>query len=85
MPSHTGCAILLPVTDGQWVTTAEAARQIGVGKSTLQRWAKQGLVTPAWRTPAGMARWDIEDLRRQLKMPGAPLGSPAEGEHGERS
>lgn len=69
------------MTDGQWVTTAEAARQIGVGKSTLQRWAKQGLVTPAWRTPAGMARWDIEDLRRQLKMP----GSPAEGEPGSGS
>lgn len=26
---------------------------------------------PVWRTPGGHARWDIDDLRRQLKMPTA--------------
>jgi excisionase family DNA binding protein len=63
------------VTDVQYVTTAEAARRIGVGVSTLQRWAAQGLVTPAWRTPGGQARWDVDDLRAQLRMPGSPLRS----------
>ena len=60
------------MTDAQYVTTAEAARRIGVGVSTLQRWAAHGLVTPAWRTPGGQARWDVDDLRAQLRMPGSP-------------
>lgn len=52
-----------------YVTSREAAESLGVGLSTLQRWASQGVVTPAWRTPGGQARWDVADLRRQLKMP----------------
>jgi excisionase family DNA binding protein len=52
-----------------YVTSREAAKRLGVGLSTLQRWAAQGVVTPAWRTPGGQARWDVDDLRRQLKMP----------------
>jgi excisionase family DNA binding protein len=70
------------VTDVQYVTTAEAARRIGVGVSTLQRWAAQGLVTPAWRTPGGQARWDVDDLRSQLRMPGSPLRENTEDEPG---
>jgi 8-oxo-dGTP pyrophosphatase MutT (NUDIX family) len=46
--------------------TAEAADAIGVGISTLQAWAASGRVTPAWRTPGGQARWDLDDLKRQL-------------------
>ena len=34
---------------------------------TLQRWAKEGVVSPAIRLPGGRYRWDIEDLRRQLQ------------------
>ena len=54
-----------------YLTTKQAAEQIGVGVSTLQSWAAKGLVTPAWRTPGGMARWDLADLKRQLGMPSA--------------
>jgi excisionase family DNA binding protein len=71
------------VTDVQYVTTAEAARRIGVGVSTLQRWAAQGVVTPAWRTPGGQARWDVEDLKAQLRMPGSPLREETGDESGE--
>lgn len=54
----------------RYATTGQAARDIGVGMSTLQRWAHDGLVTPALRTPGprGQYRWDIDDLRRQLRM-----------------
>jgi len=52
-----------------YLTTKQAAEKIGVGVSTLQSWAAKGLVTPAWRTPGGQARWDLADLRRQLGMP----------------
>lgn len=51
------------------VTSRKAAAAIGVGLSTLQGWAHRGLITPAWRTPGGQARWDVDDLRRQLGMP----------------
>jgi excisionase family DNA binding protein len=71
------------VTDVQYVTTAEAARRIGVGVSTLQRWAAQGVVTPAWRTPGGQARWDVDDLKAQLRMPGSPLREDAGDEAAE--
>ena len=60
------------MADAPYVTTRVAAEAIGVGVSTLQRWAAQGLVTPAWRTPGGQARWDVDDLRAQLRMPGSP-------------
>lgn len=52
-------------------TTREAADELGIGISTLQAWAAKGIVEPAWRTPGGHARWDIDDLRRQLDMPTA--------------
>jgi excisionase family DNA binding protein len=49
------------------VTTAEAAKQLGVATRTLQRWAADGLVTPDLVTPGGHQRWDVERLREQLR------------------
>ncbi|MGH8576150.1 MAG: MerR family transcriptional regulator [Gammaproteobacteria bacterium] len=40
---------------------------MGVGRSTLHRWWRTGLVTPAMVTAGGHARWDVEDLRAQLR------------------
>lgn len=54
------------------MTSRQAATRLGVGISTLQAWAAKGLVKPAWRTPGGQARWDIDDLERQLDMPPLP-------------
>lgn len=48
------------------MTTGEAAKAVGVDRTTLSRWAEEGKVTPAWTTPGGHARWDVEDLKRQL-------------------
>jgi excisionase family DNA binding protein len=59
-----------------YVTTGEAAKALGVGLTTLQRWAHAGLVTPAFRTPGGHFRWDIDDLRSQLRA--RPPGDLAE-------
>lgn len=50
------------------VTTAEAASQIGVDRATLVRWARKGYVEPAYVTPGGQYRWDMDDLRRQLRL-----------------
>jgi DNA-binding transcriptional MerR regulator len=49
------------------VPTGVAAKAIGVDRGTLVRWQRAGLVTPALVTPGGHARWDIEDLKRQLR------------------
>lgn len=49
------------------VSTAEAARAIGVSTSTLTRWAHAGHVKPAQRTVGGHMRWDLDDLREQIR------------------
>jgi 8-oxo-dGTP diphosphatase len=61
-------------TNPKLVTTSRAARELDVHPSTLWRWQREGLVRPAWTTPGGQARWDMEELRQQL-------GIHARGEH----
>lgn len=48
------------------VTTSKAAEELGVHPATLWRWQKAGTVTPAYVTPGGQARWDLDQLRDQL-------------------
>jgi 8-oxo-dGTP diphosphatase len=63
----------------RYVTTGTAAEGVGVASTTLQRWAHAGLVTPALRTPGGHFRWDLDDLRRQLRInrTGEPVTEPS--------
>ena len=56
----------MPESD-ELLPTTQAARAVGVAKRTLQQWVKDGLVTPTVRTAGGHARWDPDDLRRQLE------------------
>jgi predicted site-specific integrase-resolvase len=55
------------VTSENLVPTEVAAKAIGVSRRSLVRWWKAGTVTPALVTPGGHARWDVEDLKRQLR------------------
>jgi DNA-binding transcriptional MerR regulator len=48
------------------LSTGEAAREIGVARRTLAAWAAEGTVRAALYTVGGHARWDLDDLRRQL-------------------
>ncbi len=48
------------------LTTAQAARWLGVSASTLARYADKGIVTPTLILPSGHRRWDLDELRRQL-------------------
>jgi len=57
----------MPAQDQAPVPTGDAAKAIGVAHSTLARWWKEGRVTPALVTPGGHARWDVADLREQLR------------------
>lgn len=49
-----------------YVPTSAAARAVGFSRNTLLRWAREGKVTPAMRSPGGHVRWDVADLERQL-------------------
>jgi excisionase family DNA binding protein len=48
------------------LTTGEAARALSIDRSTLARWEREGKVTPAFKTAGGHARWDLDDLKRQI-------------------
>lgn len=52
----------------QLMKTSEAAALLGVNPATLWRWQKAGAVTPAFLTPGGQARWDLDQLREQLQI-----------------
>jgi 8-oxo-dGTP pyrophosphatase MutT (NUDIX family) len=54
------------MTDKRLVGSVAAGKAIGVNPVTLQRWARDEIVKPAWITPGGHYRWDLDDLRRQL-------------------
>lgn len=54
--------------------SSEAARALGVSRETLWRWQQAGAVRPLYTTPGGQARWDLQQLRRQLHYnEGAPV------------
>jgi DNA-binding transcriptional MerR regulator len=49
------------------LTTAQAARQLGISTRTLVRYAEKGYVKPEMVLPSGHRRWILEDVRRQLR------------------
>jgi predicted site-specific integrase-resolvase len=51
----------------QMLTTKEAADAIGISPRTLQRYVKDKKVRPSLRLPSGQMRWDVEDLKHQLR------------------
>lgn len=50
------------------LTTGMAARELGIGASTLAHWWQDGKVKPAFITAGGHARWDLDDLRKQIEQ-----------------
>lgn len=56
-----------PKTPGPtYVKTAEAARALGIHRTTLARWVRRYRLEPAAETLGGNYQWDLEALRRQL-------------------
>jgi excisionase family DNA binding protein len=49
------------------LSTGELARELGVSRAAVLKWANDGLITPAFTTPGGHLRWDLEDVRRQVR------------------
>lgn len=59
--------MLVMAEDTPLVRTAEAARVLGVSSETLRRWSRAGKVRAAQRTLGGQDRWDLDDLREQIR------------------
>lgn len=53
--------------DPELVSTDRAARAVGVSRSTLWRWIALGYVTPTSRTAGRHLRWDVNELREQIR------------------
>ena len=54
------------------LSTSEAARWLGISKSTLIRAVNRGDIQPAFRTPGRHLRFTVDDLlsiRRRLQGP----------------
>jgi excisionase family DNA binding protein len=49
------------------LTTAQAARMLGVSRRTLARYAERGQLVPTLVLPSGHYRWDLDDIRQQLR------------------
>jgi predicted site-specific integrase-resolvase len=49
------------------LTTKEAAEAIGISPRTLQRYVTEKKVRPTLRLPSGQMRWDLDDLKNQLR------------------
>lgn len=55
------------VADDRLLSTGEAARALGLSSRSLARWAKEGQVTPALTTPGGQYRFNLDDLRAEIR------------------
>lgn len=49
------------------VSSSELARELGVSLRSVQRWIKDGKITPEFTTPGGHHRFDPDKVREQLQ------------------
>jgi excisionase family DNA binding protein len=49
------------------LSSGQAADELGIDRSTLWRAVKAGDITPTEITPGGHLRFDLDDLRRQIR------------------
>lgn len=50
----------------KYLTSGQLAKEIGLSQSTITAYATAGKLTPAFVTPGGQYRWDLDDTQRQL-------------------
>jgi predicted site-specific integrase-resolvase len=59
---------------GELLTTAQAAKFLGINRTTLGRYARDGILKPTVVLPSGHLRWNLDDLRRQMRNVRQPGG-----------
>ncbi|MGW1681654.1 helix-turn-helix domain-containing protein [Saccharopolyspora sp. NPDC002376] len=52
------------------ITSSEVARELGVARQTVNRWVREGVITPTIVTAGRQGRFDIEEVKRQLREHG---------------
>lgn len=55
------------VSGDRLLTSAQAARELGISARTIQHYTALGKLTPDEITPGGRARWRLESLREQFR------------------
>jgi|GraSoiStandDraft_23_1057293.scaffolds.fasta_scaffold3190240_1 DNA-binding transcriptional MerR regulator len=50
------------------ISTGEVARAVGLSRQTIQRYQREGLLTPVFVTTGGHARWKLDDVIEQLRQ-----------------
>lgn len=50
------------------LSTGELADELGISRRSIAHYAQTGQLEPVLRTPGGQYKWDLEDVKRQLKM-----------------
>jgi excisionase family DNA binding protein len=49
------------------LTTSEAAAAVNVHRKTLSKYVADGKIKPTLRLPSGHMRWELDDLKAQLR------------------
>ncbi len=49
------------------LTTTEAAQRLGIARSTLAKYAREGKVRPVLTLPSGQHRWRLPELIDQIR------------------
>ncbi|NHD17890.1 MULTISPECIES: helix-turn-helix domain-containing protein [Actinopolyspora] len=49
------------------LTSGELARALGISHRSITHYAKTGQLDPALTTPGGQYRWELDDVKRQLR------------------
>jgi hypothetical protein len=60
-------AVQAPSDHPRLLTTPQCARELRVHPTTIQRWIRERGIRPTLVTSGGHSRWDLEDLKRQLR------------------
>ncbi|WP_310278052.1 helix-turn-helix domain-containing protein [Haloactinomyces albus] len=49
------------------LTSGQLAKELGLSHRSVSHYAQTGQLEPALVTPGGHYRWDVDDVRRQLR------------------
>jgi excisionase family DNA binding protein len=53
--------------DDRLLSTPEAAKRLGIARSTLAKYAREGRVRPVLTLPGGQHRWRLPELIEQIQ------------------
>jgi DNA-binding transcriptional MerR regulator len=56
------------MASGRPVTTGQLAKELGLSARTLQRYRREGWIEPVLVTQGQHARWDVDQVREQLRV-----------------